>query len=206
MILCRPDHDPPTAAILVIHSWWGLTQSFHTYGQALAKAGFLVGLSDLFDGRIATTEATARTLRARPRRIPMYRQFAADLARLDAEVAGPKGVVGFSMGGHWAVWLAQRPEYRIGAAILYYAARGGDFGHCRAPILAHFAQDDPWVSTTARRGMERAAKRAGLDYSAHDYPKTGHWFAESAQPAYSRDAAHLALSRDITHFRNHIAG
>lgn len=60
----HPASDP-AGAVLVIHSWWGLTESFRVYGNKLAQAGYLVGLADLFDGQIANTELEARRLRVR---------------------------------------------------------------------------------------------------------------------------------------------
>ena len=202
MELLLPD-SAPRAAVLVIHSWWGLAPSFRDYGAALAAQGCAVGLSDLFDGRTARTEADARRLRAAPRRTPMYRTLAADIDRLRA-AAGASArlcVAGFSMGGHWAVWLAQRPEYGIAAASLYYAARGGDFSNCRAAFIAHFAERDPWVSAAARRRMEAAIRKAGVPYRAFDYPGTGHWFAETDRGAdHHAPSARLALRRDLAHF------
>ena len=208
MELLTPKGAPPIGAVLVIHSWWGLTGSFHTYGEALAKAGFLVGLSDLFDGRTARTEAEARKLRAAPRKRPMYKTLAADLdtLRRACGTTGPRvGVVGFSMGGHWAVWLSQRPEYDIGATVLYYAARAGRFRDCRAGILAHFAETDSWVSASARKTMERAIRVADCPYTAYDYPGTQHWFAETDRPAeYDGHSARLARTRDLDHLRRYL--
>jgi len=60
-------------AVLIIHSWWGLTKSFTAFGDALAKQGFVVGLADLFDGKTASDPAEAKRLRAAPRREPMYK-------------------------------------------------------------------------------------------------------------------------------------
>lgn len=199
--------NAPTGAILVIHSWWGLTASFRAYGSSLAKAGYLVGLADLFHGQVATTQAEARRLRALPRRTPMYKTLGADLAALRAMAGSDKvgvGTVGFSMGGHWAVWLSQRPEYDIAATVLYYAARAGDFSRCRAGITAHFAENDPWVSPSARKNMERAIHKSGCRYDAFDYPGTQHWFAEAARPTeFDAAAAKLALDRDLRHFQRH---
>ena len=90
----------------------------------------------------------------------------------------------------------------LSAAILYYAARGGDFGRSTARFLAHFAAEDPWVRPAARQRMERAIAAAGRPYRAFDYPDTGHWFAESARPAdYRSEAARLALRRDAAFLR-----
>lgn len=185
--------------MLVVHSWWGLTPSFVDFGEALAARGFVVGLADLFDGRTASRPADAQKLRREPRAEPMYRTLIRNIGELraDGAVDGKTiGVVGFSMGGHWAVWLAQRPELPIAATVLYYAVRAGDFGASRSAFRAHFAETDDCVRPAARRRMEAAIAKAGRPYTAFDYPGTGHWFAESDRPGdHDADAAALALER-----------
>ncbi|MBK8456692.1 MAG: dienelactone hydrolase family protein [Phyllobacteriaceae bacterium] len=186
--------------VLLLHSWWGLTQSFTDYAWNLARQGFLVGCVDLYGGRVAETEADARVLRRARRRQPMYRTI---VRAIEALVADPRassrhvGLVGFSMGGHWAVWLTQRPELPVGAVVLYYAARSTDFSLTATPFLAHFADRDPFVSASARRNMELALAKAGRRYLAFDYPGTGHWFAESASDAFDVKAADLAFDRTV---------
>lgn len=207
MLLLEPD-QPAVAAVLVIHSWWGLTDSFRNYGETLRAAGFRVGLADLFDGATAATEAEARALRGRRRAVSMYRVLERDLVELRGEPESPSlttGVVGFSMGGHWAVWLASRAQYRLSAAVLYYAARACEF-HPGTCWQAHFAATDPWVSRAARRAMEIALRRSDCPYQSFDYPGTGHWFAESARPdAFDPDAAALARSRDLSFLNEALA-
>ncbi|MBJ3764658.1 dienelactone hydrolase family protein [Maribius pontilimi] len=198
----------PLGAVLIIHSWWGLTDSFRQYGNALAAAGFVTGLADLFDGRVAKTVAQARALRGRPRRTPMYKSLAADIGALRCAGRGDLkvGVVGFSMGGHWAVWLSQRPEYGISATVLYYAARGGSFDQSQADILAHFAEKDDWVPPNARKNMERAISKSSCAYQSHHYPGTTHWFAESDRSAeFDAPSARQALERDIEFLRATLA-
>jgi carboxymethylenebutenolidase len=106
-------------------------------------------------------------------------------------------VLGFSMGAHWAVWLLQHPNPPVSVAALFYGARGGDFSTATAPVMAHFADEDDFVSTTARRGMERAIASQGLSYTSFDYPGTRHWFAESAHPSFDPEATELALHRTV---------
>ncbi len=183
--------------VLVIHSWWGLTASFTSYADQLAARGFLAGCADLYDGAVAKSEAEARRLRSR-RGEPVYRRLRRSLEALwtlDGTEGRSPAVVGFSMGGHWAVWLAQHPDPPVAAVVVYYAARGGDFSEATSPLLAHFAGADDFVSGSARRTMERAIATRGLPYTAFDYPGTVHWFAESDQQAFDPEAARLALDR-----------
>ena len=184
--------------VLLIHSWWGLTSSFTTYADELATCGFVVGCVDLYLGDIARSEEDAQRLRQRRRPEPAYRvlqRSLEELTTLDRCAGAIPAVVGFSMGGHWAVWLAQHPGPPVAAAVLYYASRGGDFSRTSAPVLAHFADRDEFVTTAARRTMERAIRRSGLHYTAFDYPGTRHWFAESTQPQHDPGAARIAMQR-----------
>lgn len=202
MEILEPQSDA-VHAVLVVHSWWGLTDSFRRYGRGLAQAGYLVGLADLFAGQTASSETEARRLKTLPRRVPMYKELGKNIAELKHGTGCPGqtiGVVGFSMGGHWAVWLSQRPEYGISSAILYYAARGGEFSKCSAGIQAHYAEHDEWVSKSARASMEKAISKAGCAYQAFEYPGTTHWFAEADRKVeFDPASARLALDRDIAH-------
>lgn len=187
--------------VLIVHSWWGLTRSFTDYADRLADAGFLAGCADLFDGNTATTRQGAAALRGRKRREPMYRSLQRSIDQLAAHEAASKAessVVGFSMGGHWAVWLAQHPPPAIRATVLYYAARAGDFTSASATFLAHYAESDDFVTSSSRRNMEHAIAQRGLAYRSHDYPGTSHWFAELDQPAYDPTAAEAAFDRTVS--------
>ncbi len=190
--------------VLLVHSWWGLTPSFPRIADELASLGFLVGCVDLYDGKIATTEDEVRRLHARKRAEPAYRLLHRCLQQLvedERSRGAAPAVVGFSMGAHWAVWLAQHPDPPVSAVVLFYGARGGDFSDASAPVLAHFAAHDEFVSVTARGAMERALARRGLRYESFDYPGTRHWFAEPAHPWFDASAADLAMSRSSDFLR-----
>lgn len=202
--LARP--RSPGQAVLVVHSWWGMTESFTDYADRVAGEGFLAGCVDLYGGRLAGTAEEARELRRAPRREPMLRQLGRGIDALlaDASCSGEKvAVVGFSMGGHWAVWLAQH-DPRVSAVVLYHACRSAP-AIDGPPVLAHFAEADAFVTTAGRRRMERSLVRSGRTLEAYDYPVTGHWFAESAHAAYDPAAADLAFVRTVDFLRSHAA-
>jgi carboxymethylenebutenolidase len=197
---------PPIGAgpgVLVLHSWWGLTPSIRNYCRQLAAHGFVAAAPDLFSARTAATIDEAKRLRSLPRSEPVYKMLmrSIDMLLSDSAVAGREiGVVGFSMGGHWAAWLSQHSELPITATTLYYAARGGNFSKSHSHFLAHFAENDEWVSDAAKLRMMNAIFSA--DLSLETYDQTEHWFAESDRRAeFNKAAAQLAFQRTVAHLR-----
>jgi carboxymethylenebutenolidase len=114
-------------------------------------------------------------------------------------VSTPKiAVVGFSMGGHWAFWLAQRPELPIVATTAFYAVRNGDYSKSASSFLGHFAETDEWVSAAGARKLRRSLEKAGREFTFHTYPGTSHWFFEQDRTdVFNPEASELAWNRTI---------
>lgn len=166
---------------------------------------------DLYDGRVAGTVAEARALRAAvtaSRTEPAYKYLIRMISELrGAAAADTIGVVGFSMGGHWAYWLAQRPDLPIVATVAFYAARNGDYSESRSSFLAHFAETDEWVSPAGIKKLKRSLSKAGRVFECHTYPGTGHWFFEDDRTdAFEPEAAALAWKRTIDFLRQRLGG
>lgn len=185
-------------ALLLIHPWWGLSAGTRALGERFKAAGISVVLADLYGGRIATSEAEAKALRATKRKQPMYRDLLDDIAVLkDATGAARVAVLGLSMGGHWAIWLAQNAPADVAACITFYAARAGDFSKADCRFQAHFADADPFVPLPARRRMLAAIGAASCPVEAFDYPGTAHWFAEADRPEFDAAATEAAFARSL---------
>lgn len=197
--------------VLVLHSWWGLNPFFRGVCDRLAANGFVALAPDLYGGRVATTPAAARNLRAlvtRNRREPVYRTLIRNiefLKRHEAVRGSEIGQLGCSMGGHWAFWLAQRKELPLAATVTFYAARSGDYSRTRSSFLCHFADDDDWVSPAAVRELARRLDKAGVSSTFHDYPGTRHWFFESDRTdSFDPAAAGLAWRRTLRFLRTRL--
>ena len=189
--------------VLVLHSWWGLDAFFRRLCGRLAAKGYVALAPDLYGGRVATTEREAKALRAAStsrRKEPVYRLLERkidELAGHEAVTGRAIAVLGFSMGGHWAFWLAARPALPIAATVTFYAARSADFARTRSRFLCHFADEDPFVSEAARKKLARTFECAGARAETHTYPGTRHWFFESDRPEYDARAARLAWRRTL---------
>ena len=187
------------AGVLVLHAWWGLNDFCKEFCQRLAREGFVTLAPDLYHGKIATSIDEAKQLRSKMNQ----KQVSADilsaaeqLHELPAVTSRSLGVIGFSLGGHWALWLSlEKPEY-IKAVTVFYGTRNADYSPARAAYLGHFAEADDWVAASGVKRLEKSLRAANRPVAFYTYEGTGHWFFEAdRQDAYNANAAQLAWGR-----------
>jgi carboxymethylenebutenolidase len=197
---------PPTGkgpGVLVLHAWWGLNDFFRSFCDRLADAGYVALAPDLFSGKIARTVEEAEQHMSQWNEEqevpPILLPAVADLSRHPAVTSHGFGVIGFSLGAYWALWLAQKKPELISSVSLFYGTNGGDgdFSQSKAAFLGHFAENDPYEPPANVDGLEETLKRAGRPVTFHVYPGTGHWFCEPDRPAYNPAAAILAWDRTL---------
>lgn len=190
---------PPSGTgpgVLVAHPWWGLNQTIREYGAALAQAGFVVALPDLFSGEIVTAiDDAEKQIRKHWDTADPILSAALDELGKHPRVAGHGlGAVGFSFGGFHLLEAIERGDKRIARLVVYYATHPLPAEH--APIMAHLAADDPYESQA-----DMDALAANLGESAYTYIGTTHWFAEADRPEYNAAAAKLAFDRTVEFLR-----
>ncbi len=205
---------PPSGkgpGVLVLHAWWGLNDFFRDFCDRLAQEGFVALAPDLFSGKIARTVEEAQRLLPQLNEeqvVPPILRSAVEALRRHPAVSGKGlGVVGFSLGGYWALWLAaQQPEV-IRAVTIFYSTGEGDFQQSRAAFLGHFAEKDPYEPEAGVKELEKTLKDANRPTTFYTYPGTGHWFFEKdRQDAYNAQAAQLAWDRTIAFLRDQLDG
>ncbi|MEW5941734.1 MAG: dienelactone hydrolase family protein [Chloroflexota bacterium] len=203
--LAKPK-SAPRGGILLLHAWWGLNNVFKNLCDRLAAQGYLVLTPDLYEGEVAATIAEAEKLRKKRVKVETAsRQILASLKQLKAETGGASlGLIGFSLGAYWALWLAQEKPKAFAATVLFYGTRGGDYAKTRSAFLGHFAESDEFVADSGRKKFEKNLKAAGKEVAFHVYPKTRHWFFESDRPEYDPSAATLAWERTLDFLRAHL--
>lgn len=196
---------PATGAgpgVILLHAWWGLTPFFITLCRRLADVGFVVLAPDLYHGATATTIAEAKQLRSLVERNVVHQEMRAAVSYLQQynAVRGARlGMIGFSLGAHWALWLADQEPRVIDTVVLYYGTSGGRFRNTQATFLGHFAEQDSWgASSHSVQALAERLRTAGRAATFHTYSNTQHWFAEEDRPdAYDVEAAELAWERTI---------
>lgn len=194
--------------ILVIHAWWGLSDFFRNVCDRLADEGFVALAPDLYNSKTASTIEEAKRLRSRMKSAIVRKELdaAVDLLCTLFAVSGEKiGVLGFSLGAYWAMWLAAQRPREVAAVTVFYGLRKSDYRRTRASFLGHFAEDDDYESLKSVREMEAQLHSAAKTATFHVYPGVKHWFFEKNRTeAYSPEAAQLAWDRTTAFFHRRL--
>lgn len=221
----RPEGDIK-GGVVVIHEAWGLVGQIRSVADRFAAQGYLAAAPDLL-GENGITDDVATELgeqlfnpdpeqrhAAQPKLRALMSPFrspdfsAAASARVQScfdylasspGVSGRIGVVGFCMGGTFALSLAVR-EPRLKACVSFYGRADysvAELAAIRCPVLAFYGdQDTDLVETLPDLGA--AMTEAGVDFTADVYPGTGHAFFNDANRfAYGKDAADDAWARTL---------
>lgn len=186
--------------VLVLHAWWGLNLFIRGFCDRLAGEGFVALAPDLYNGKIAATIDEAKQLRSKVKQQAAAGQIQQAVNYLQKVCAENQtlGVVGFSLGGWWALGLAEQEANPFATTVVFYGSRRGEYLHGRSLFQFHLAETDPYVSASGVKAMRKSLVVAGRQAEFHTYPGTGHWFFEADRPeAYQPEAAEIAWQRTL---------
>jgi carboxymethylenebutenolidase len=194
--------------VLVLHAWWGLTEPFRQACDRLAEAGFVALAPDLYRGKttasVEEAEALSSALNQEEERVRgditgALRFLREHAATNPADGRNAVGLVGFSMGGAYALATSVEASEEVAAVVLFYATYTGlDFATAQAAYLGHFAENDPFEPSESVEELERELHAAGKQVTFYTYPGTTHWFVEpNRADAYDAAATALAWERTL---------
>src|SRR5712692_4890411 len=157
--------EKPRGGVLVLHAWWGLNDFFKSFCDRLASHGFLALAPDLYGGPVAKTVSEAKELASsfdENSKAPPVVLGAIDYLRPQPSQSGRKiGVVGFSMGAAWALWLSTTRPEDVGAVVVFYGTYLLDFSKAKASFLGHYAPEDEWEPTRDAQALEEKIRGPG---------------------------------------------
>ncbi len=178
--LARPEGSGPWPGVVVIHEIFGLDDVMRRQADRLARAGYLTLAVDLYSagGAKRCVVSTMRAMFSGRGRafsdIATARRWLAD----SSECTGKVGVVGFCMGGGFALLSV----HDFDAASVNYGQLPKDVeaalaGAC--PIVGSYGgRDRPLRGTAAK--LDAALTRAGVVHDVKEYPNAGHAFLNDA--------------------------
>jgi carboxymethylenebutenolidase len=197
--------------VIVVQEWWGLDDHMADIVDRFAAEGFVTLAPDLFGGRVAHDADTAGKYMSElpPEDAARDLGGAVDYLVADGSVTSSKvGVVGFCMGGAFALALAGQQGDRIGAAVAFYGVGSipNDFSGIAA-VQGHYGQRDEFYPVEQARAQEQQMNQQTQNSVEFHYYDAGHAFHNDKDKlgTYDADLAKLAWSRTVEFLRTNLA-
>jgi len=213
------DRGGPWPGVVVVHDAFGLGDDIKQQADWLAAAGYVALAPDLF-----SRGGVRRCLRGVIRQLAVregtaFDEIEAARTALGArgDTTGRSGVIGFCMGGGFALLLAGQGDFD--AASVNYGQVPDDVdavlaGAC--PVVGSYGGRDRSLPGAAGR-LTTALVAAGVEHDVREYPQAGHSFLNrltAASPltsimkvaglGYDQDAAEDAKRRILGFFDAHL--
>jgi carboxymethylenebutenolidase len=181
-----PTSPAPWPGVVVVHDALGMTPDLRRQARWLAGAGYLAAAPDLFHGagRIRCLVRFMRDL-SHGTEGPAF----ADLEAVRRWLAqhpqgtGRVGIVGFCLGGGFALALAPRHGYQA-SAVNYGGLNDSIWAGLEAacPIVASYGAADSTLKGIGPR-LEQALASHGIPHDVKEYLGAGHSFMNDHAPA-----------------------
>jgi carboxymethylenebutenolidase len=172
-----PIGNGPWPGVVVIMDALGLSDDIKLQADRLAAAGYLAFAPDLYSGRgircVISTVAASRSGSGEA-----YEDIEAARQWLDTreDCTGKIGMIGFCMGGGFALLCA--PRYDFQASAVNYGEVPKDAAERLAgacPIVASYGKRDRGLQGRAER-LEQALTQLGVEHDVKEYEHSGHSF------------------------------
>lgn len=212
----RPAGEGPWPAVVVLSELWGLNDDLRRIASRLAEEGFLAFAPDLWRGRHYLRCLWSAFLGLRRGAGPLVEDLEALAAAVRArpDVSG-LGVIGFCLGGGYALLIASRTG--AGAAGVFYGEIAPAVDLDRVPpTVGGYGGQDPRFERHGRRLVRELAAR-GTPCDVAFYPRAGHSFLNDAghpilaalsfpvmQVGHDPEAAADAWARMVPFLRRHL--
>jgi carboxymethylenebutenolidase len=215
--VAHPRGSGPFPGVVVIMDALGLSDDIRVQADRLAAAGYLAFAPDLYSGRglkcvIATIKASRTGTGEAYEDIEAARRWLDDRE----DCTGKIGIIGFCMGGGFALLSAPRFDFEVSS--VNYGEVPDDAvqrlaGAC--PIVASYGKRDRMMQGRAQK-LEAALTSLGVAHDVKEYPGAGHSFMNriSAGPLgplvkyigmnYEHDAAEDAWARISDFFEQYL--
>ena len=180
--LAVPDGPGPWPGVVLVHEAFGINDIMRRQVARMAEAGYLALMPDLFamGGARKCLNATFRALRSGEGRAFVDIESARALLAARSDSTGVTGLLGFCMGGGFA--LAAASGHGFGAASANYGMLPRDLDDAlehACPIVGSYGGRDKTLSGAAAK-LETVLTAHGIAHDIKEYPTAGHSFLNDA--------------------------
>ena len=188
--IAYPEAKKPTAAVLVIHEIFGLSDWAREMCDEFAAEGYIAIAPDLLSGKpgeetakYASGDDVRKAVSSLPRE-----QVAADLQAVASYVAhlpaanGKVAAAGFCWGST-QTWLAITTNPSLKAGFVFYGTPDASILHLdkiTQPVYGFYGEKDARVSSTIDDTIKKM-KAAGKQYEPEIYANAGHGFMRTGE-------------------------
>jgi carboxymethylenebutenolidase len=207
--LAEPSGSGKVGSVVLVQEYWGLNDHVRDLTARMANEGFLVLAPDLYHGKVTKDATEAAKLMAELDTLGAVKEIDGAVRYLAKHPRsnGKVGVMGFCMGGALSLASACHVE-GLSAVVSFYGippAEKVDYAKVTAPVMAHVATKDEWVTVAKVEEIEQQLEGRGHPMEVHVY-EAQHAFVNDTRPAVHDPAnAKLAWGRTVAFLRRHLA-
>ncbi|SIO87486.1 dienelactone hydrolase family protein [Nocardiopsis sp. JB363] len=178
--LARPEGSGPWPGVVVAHEAFGVDEQMRLHADRLARAGYLTIVPDLYSegGMLRCVRGVMGALNAGHGRAFTDLAAGRDWLRAQDDCTGRVGVIGFCLGGGFAI--AAAPDFDVSAPNYGFLPEDVQAVAARScPMVASYGAKDRQLAGAADR-LRRALLEAGVPNDVKEYPHAGHSFLNEA--------------------------
>jgi carboxymethylenebutenolidase len=226
VFVARPRDSATAPGVVMYMDAVGYREELRELARHVAREGYACWLPDLYHRDGGPSFETYEPDRDFERFAPLMGKLVRDvivadtaalLAAMNADPAvkrGPKGCIGFCMGGRFALWAAGAFPDEFAACASLHGGRLGteaaDSPHryacdMRCELYLGFASDDPLVPGQHITTLERALDEARVPYESEVHADTEHGYMFPERYCHAPVAAAKSWSKIFALFRRRLA-
>jgi carboxymethylenebutenolidase len=205
--VARP-HSAATAAVILIHEWWGINDHIRDLAGRYAKEGYICVAPDLFRGKVTRDAAEASRLMHELDTVDGLETISEAIVTTRQDLGAEKiGITGYCMGGTYALRAACEIDELAAAAAFY-----GDIPEekvlmkLKVPTIFFAGTRDNWINPEKVEVLKKAGREFSLPIEVVSYDADHAFFNDTRPEVYDATAAKDAWQKVLAHFRKFLGG